>query len=36
MTHVPHTKTLGSAVKVIAVQIGTLLLLYAVQQSFTR
>jgi hypothetical protein len=36
MTHVPHTKTLGSAALVIAVEIVTLLLLFALQQAFTR
>lgn len=36
MTHVPHTKTLGSAARVIVVEIVTLLLLFALQQAFTR
>ena len=36
MTDAPHTKTFGSALKVIAVQIVVLLLLFALQQAFSR
>jgi hypothetical protein len=36
MTDTRHTKTWGSAAKVIAVEIVTLLLLFALQQAFTR
>jgi len=36
MTDAPHTKTVGSAAKVIAVQIVVLLLLFALQQAFSR
>lgn len=36
MNDARHTKTLGSAVRVIAVEIVTLLLLFALQQAFTR
>ena len=36
MTESTHTKTLGSAVKVIAVEVVTLLLLFALQQTFSR
>lgn len=35
-TSPPHTKTWGSAVKVIAVEVITLLALFALQQAFTR
>lgn len=35
MADVPHTRTLGSAAKVIAVEIVALLLLFALQQAFT-
>jgi hypothetical protein len=36
MTDARHTKTLGSAAKVIAVQVVTLVLLFALQQAFSR
>ena len=36
MTDTRHTKTWGSAMKVVAVEIVTLLLLFALQQSFSR
>jgi hypothetical protein len=36
MNDARHTKTLGSAMKVIAVEVVTLLLLFALQQAFTR
>ncbi len=36
MTDARHTKTAGSAMKVIAVEVVTLLLLFALQQAFSR
>ena len=36
MTDAPHTRTVSSAAKVIAVQIVVLLLLFALQQAFSR
>jgi len=36
MTDARHTKTLGSAAKVIAVEVVTLVLLFALQQAFSR
>ena len=36
MADVPHSRIFGSAVKVIAVEIITLLLLFALQQVYTR
>jgi hypothetical protein len=36
MTDARHTKTLGSAAKVIAVEVVTLLLIFALQQAFSR
>jgi hypothetical protein len=36
MTESQQTKTLGSAIKVIAVEVVTLLLLFALQQAFSR
>ncbi len=36
MADVRHTKGLGSAVTVIAVEVVTLLALFALQQAFTR
>ncbi|AMY07300.1 hypothetical protein LuPra_00467 [Luteitalea pratensis] len=36
MTHPPRSKTLGSAIKVVAFEIVTLLLLFVLQQAFTR
>jgi hypothetical protein len=35
MADVPHTKTLGSAARVIAVEIVTLALLFVLQRAFT-
>lgn len=36
MAHDAHTKTVGSAVRVIAFEVLTLLALFALQQAFTR
>ena len=36
MTDTPNTTAIASAVKVIVVEIVTLLLLFALQQQFTR
>jgi len=36
MTNAPHARPWGAAIRIIAVEVVTLLALFALQQAFTR